>query len=87
MVHFAVRNDIGFIQCIKLRRTALDDAVPLGQFIFGLLKNNFPFMDKYDIIGNLLQVTGNVGGYQYGMPLVLDEAKQHIQNIIPDNRV
>ena len=43
------------VQRVKLRRSALEDAVLLHQLVLGLGKDHFPLMDEYDIVRNLLQ--------------------------------
>ena len=44
-------------------------------------------MDEHDIVRNLLQVAGDVGGHQNGVVLLLNKVQQHIQNVVPDHRV
>ena len=44
-------------------------------------------MDHGNVVGYLIQVAGDMGGDQDGMLPVLDESKEDIQDLIPDNGV
>ena len=44
-------------------------------------------MDEHDVVRNLLQIAGDVGGHQNGVVLLLNKVQQHIQNVVPDHRV
>ena len=44
-------------------------------------------MNKSNIVGNLFQIRGDMGGHQDGMVFILHEIQKDIKNIIPHNRV
>ena len=47
----------------------------------------FSLMNKSNIVGNLFQIRGDMGGHQDGMVFILHEIQKDIKNIIPHNRV
>ena len=44
-------------------------------------------MEIGDVVGDLLQVPGDVAGQEDGVLLVGDEGEQLLQNVVPDHRV
>ena len=44
-------------------------------------------MDIGDLVGNALQVGGDVAGHEDAVALILDELQEQIQHLPPDNRV
>ena len=62
-------------------------AVLLQNIVFGGGQDDLPPVEVGDVVGDLLQVPGDVAGQEDGVLLVGDEGEQLLQNAVPDHWV
>ena len=52
-----------------------------------LLEDDLPLVNQHHIVGDFLDIRGDMGGEEHGMLLILDKIQQDVQNLVPDHRV
>ena len=68
-------------------RTAPQDAVFLRQSILLFAQQQPPFVQKRDVVADLLQIADDVAGDQHGVLLVPGEVREDGQYLVPYHRV
>ncbi|MPN53747.1 hypothetical protein SDC9_201413 [bioreactor metagenome] len=71
----------------QLLGTATQNTIAFKQIILLITQQHFPLMQKTDVVANLFQIARNMGRYQNGMLVILNEFHKNIQNFVAHDGV
>lgn len=65
----------------------LDHPVPVGEGILVSLEQQAAAVQEEDVVGDLVEVGGDVGGEEDADPLLLDLVREDVEQLLPHKRV